>query len=237
MGKQVSCPKCNKTFNANSWRVKCRNCGTVWDTYEKKIPSCFPAGTLIETPHGVLDIAAVKEGDHVLAFDPRQAALRTRRILKVCKHEQSRIWEIGFTDGSRIRTTAIHSFRVAGTWKQARHVGECDDVCGLDASGQMATRQVASSSPTTNVEEVFNLIVEGEFSFVADGVVAHSFSYFKALRVLWWTVYGALRGWLHGTNREGAEHVLAQQCAQADCFVSASLRQNSRLQRFSYRCS
>jgi hypothetical protein len=60
----------------------------------------------------------------------------------------------------------------------------------------MTKREVVASSLTTEVEEVFNLIVEGEFSFVANGVVAHSFSYFRALRILWWTCCDKLRTWV-----------------------------------------
>ncbi len=157
---------------------------------------CFPAGTLIATPSGGIDIASMKVGDLVLAFDPRRSVLRSRRILDVRKHEKNTIWEMVFTDGNRLRTTASHSFCVSGTWKQARHIVASDCLNSIHASGRITTRQVASSFSTTEVEEVFNLIVDGDFSFVADGVMAHSFTHFRLLRMVGSTIYTTFQGWI-----------------------------------------
>ncbi len=173
-------------------------------TYER--PGCFPAGTRIETPRGVVDIASAKEGDIVLAFDRSRNMLRSRRIIKVCKYGKNTIWEIVFTDGKRIRTTASHSFCVGHIWRQARQIVATDYLCCLDASGRIATRQVAMSSSTTELEEVFNLIVDGDFSFVADGLVAHSFSYFRALRILGWSVYSMIQDWIRAARHIAATH-------------------------------
>lgn len=90
---------------------------------------CFPAGTMISTGAGVIDIAAAKEGDLVLTFDVTHSALSPQRIVKVYRHRRRRIWEITFTDGHQVRTTAIHSFHIAQDWKRAREIGAGDTLC------------------------------------------------------------------------------------------------------------
>lgn len=212
----ILCPACGKETKVNVPAkpsdgasvidTPCQECRRIVRGQRNKdgsyriylVPTCFPAGTLIETPDGLRDIASLNEGDVVFAFDLARNTLRARRILKACKFGKKQIWEIAFTDGSRLRTTPSHSLRVAQAWKQAGHLREGDLVCSFDPSGEMEHRQVAYSSPTNDVEEVFNLIVEGEFSFVADGVVAHSFSHFRAVRSLLWTIYVTFRRWRRG---------------------------------------
>ncbi len=158
---------------------------------EKKA-ACFPAGTIIETPSGVIDIESTKAGDLVLAYDPYKNELRHRSILKVCNYGKNLVWEIKFKDGSQLRTTASHALRVGKWWKKASCVDKGDLICCIDSSRQVVTKQVVYSSATTDIKEVFNLIVDGEFSFVASGVVAHSFSYLRLVRCLWWTIYSTL---------------------------------------------
>ncbi|MBI1830116.1 MAG: hypothetical protein HYR84_01540 [Planctomycetes bacterium] len=155
--------------------------------------ACFPAGTLIRTPSGAIDIAAAKAGDLVLAFDPVKHILRPQRILRVDRTRHAGIWEIDFDDGTKLRTTGHHSFLVGGKWQQADAVIKGDVLATVDAAGSVRPRRVLRCGPTATVEEVFNLVVEGDFTFVADGVVAHSFTHFRALRMFGWLVYAALR--------------------------------------------
>jgi len=168
-----------------------------------KTSTCFPAGTLIETPSGVLDIASLEEGDIVLGYDSRAKTLRGRSVLKVQKFGTNPLWELVFTDGSRMRTTDHHCFRVAGAWRKARHITHGDLVCCVDASSAgVVSRKVVSSGPTTEVEPVFNIIVDEDFSFIADGVIAHSFTHFRALRVLGWKIFGAFLRRSSGNHSE-----------------------------------
>lgn len=159
---------------------------------ENASAGCFPAGTLIATPNGAVDIALVKVGQSVLAVEAGRDLLRTRRILKVCRLSKRRLWEIRFDDGSRLLTTASHSLHVDRTWKQVRDIDTGDCVLALSDNGQLVTRQVSHSSATPSSEEVFNLIVEDRCTVVAAGIVAHSFSRCRLLRCLLWTLYVAV---------------------------------------------
>ncbi len=152
---------------------------------------------MILTAIGAVDIASLKEGDSILTFDIRRAALNPERILKVSEHRDCRIWEITFTDGHQVQTTAVHSFRLAQGWKMARDISGGDTVRCM-TKGETLLRKVSESRQTMKVGNVFNLIVEGQFSFVADDAVVHSFSYFRIPRMLAWAFYAKLRRHLLG---------------------------------------
>lgn len=156
--------------------------------------ACFPAGTTIRTPTGPRDIASARPSDVVFAFDPGRNVLRTRRILKVCKYDRQGLWKLDFADGTELRTTGHHSFRVLDTWKKAQDIVTGDTLCCINAAGNVETRRVIRSIPMPEAEVVYNLIVEGEFSFVADGVIAHSFTHLRRLRMFVWTIARAIAG-------------------------------------------
>lgn len=160
---------------------------------EAKSDGCFPQGTAIATPTGELEITLVHEGDTVLAFDQRHNQLRNREVISVRKYERNTIWEISFDDGSRVRTTDHHRFWVFGAWTKASDIVRGDFVGCIDDVSSVVTRRVESSSRTMDTEVVYNLVVDGDYSFVADRVIAHSFSRFRTIQVLVWRARVAVR--------------------------------------------
>jgi hypothetical protein len=152
---------------------------------------CFPAGALIGAPGGAVDIATVRRGDRVLGVHPVSGATTARRVLKVVRHAERSIWSLVFADGKRVRTTARHSVRTRSGWRTAGSIRRGDQVTMCDRHGDLQTGVVALSGPEGEVEDVYSLIVEGEFTFIADGVVVHSFTYLRTLRVWGWTVVAA----------------------------------------------
>ena len=147
---------------------------------------CFPAGTSIATPEGACDIALLSKGDLVLAVDIHTGQIRKRKILKIAVHGANRIWVLRFSDGSAIRTTAVHSFLVEGSWKKASQIRGGDTLAVSSPHG-LRDKTVVVSEATESVETVYNLIVDGDFNFIADGILAHSFTYLRALKVAIWS--------------------------------------------------
>jgi hypothetical protein len=154
--------------------------------------SCFPKGTLVATPYGLSDISTLKEGDHVIAFGRDNDALRVRRILRKMSHGRSRLWTIHFSDGTSLRTTSVHCFRVENQWVKAFNLSPGATVTCV-GDGKLGSKVVVRSEASQEFEPVFNLIVEGDFTFIADGVLAHSFSHFRGLRTLAWLLIEALK--------------------------------------------
>lgn len=172
---------------------------------------CFPAGTLITTAQGDLDIAAVREGDFVTALDSHRRVAKSRRVLRVLKHNHCRIWCIRFADGQVMRTTAIHCFLVGTSWVQARYLREGHLVSTVSSSGEVAFRRVLQSISTDEVEDVYNLVVEDNFTFLAEGAVAHSFTHFRSFRTSYWKIRLALAScWRALSERFSATRVMLQ---------------------------
>jgi len=153
---------------------------------------CFPRGTKIDTPKGKQDITNIKKGDYVLSLDTVKRETYPRKVLKIKSHANNNIWSIRFEDGSYIKTTSVHSFNIEGKWKKASNIKPGDMLSSFDSSKGAIERIVELSTTTDEVEEVYNLIVQGNYNFIADGAIAHSFTYFKTIRALGWALRSSI---------------------------------------------
>lgn len=166
--------------------------------------ACFPAGTRIDTPTGPRDISAMRQGDVVVTVDMNTGARGTERVLKVRTRANHPLWRLTFTDGHRVTSTAIHSFHVDGVWRKARVIAAGDHISVFDGVG-LTSRIVAESIAATDAADVYNLIVSGTFTFIADGAVVHCFTYFRGLRALGWRMVGFCRLAMHAMSQSAAQ--------------------------------
>ena len=148
---------------------------------------CFPAGTKVISTFGSKDISEITKGESVLSID-KGGAPRFCRVLEVVSHANNKIWNLAFTDGSILRTTAVHSFEVNGSRRTARRIEPGDSLTHVGEHNTIARKTVATSVESNDLEMVYNLIVDQDFNFVADGVLAFSFTYFPLLRATFWRV-------------------------------------------------
>lgn len=148
---------------------------------------CFPKGTEITTPFGPRDISGLQKGDFVIAMNRQSGEKQIRKILKKLTHRNRKIWRLEFSDGSSVSATAVHSFSINGKWKKATEIKSGDIIVSYGADGGFSQKTVTVSTETSESADVYNLIVEGDFNFVAGGVIAHSFTYFKTVRALAWS--------------------------------------------------
>jgi hypothetical protein len=153
---------------------------------------CFPAGTMISTPGGNVDIAAVRRGDLVYSVDPQGRVRTPRQVLRTVRRSDRRIWCLTLVGGRQVRTTATHSMRVGMKWVEARAVRPGDEVVVCDDHGRLGAGVVELSKAAGIVEDVYTLTVEGEFTFVADEFVVHCFTRFRRLRMFAWSVAAAV---------------------------------------------
>ena len=145
---------------------------------------CFPAGTLVRTPIGDVPIEALNSGDLIESIVVGSGEVSTRKILKKQIHGERRIWRIEFSNGDSINTTQIHSFFDGSKWKRAGEIVEGDSLVGSHSERRVVVR----SFMTERLEPVYNLIVEGDFTFFAAGAVVHCFSYFRQFRIAAWSL-------------------------------------------------
>ena len=152
--------------------------------------SCFPKGTMILTPRGTKEISQLNEGDYVISIGNDRRAY-TNKILKVKSYTNKPLWSIMFNDGTSIKTTSSHSFLVENKWIKSLNIKQ-DDSISCYENGNIIIKKVISSFEITATNDVYNLYVENNFNFIADGVMAHSFSYFRLTRMTLWSMYSIM---------------------------------------------
>ncbi len=149
---------------------------------------CFPAGTGIGTPIGNRHIHELKSGDHVFSFNTSSGIIETCKVLSIRSYNDNVIWVVHFEDGGELRTTATHSFLIEGSWEKAHNIKAGDFITCFDSNNRKTIRKVVDSVKSSEKEIVYNIIVEKNFNFIADGALAHSFTYFRVLRTALWSL-------------------------------------------------
>jgi hypothetical protein len=152
---------------------------------------CFPAGTRVDTPDGPRDISAMRAGELIVTVDERTGTQSVGRVLKVQTHMRRRLWRLTLEDGPDLLTTSVHAFLVDGQWRPARRLAAGDRLAFVDGT-RLTTRVVTASGEAGAAADVYNLIVAGPCTYVANGAVAHSFTRFRETRKLFWRIAAAL---------------------------------------------
>ena len=146
------------------------------DHQDDKGGGCFPASALIKTITGEVPLGHV-EGGHIILSWSGNGRLVPRRVTRKIAYGRKPIAHVAFEDGSWTNTTSSQSFLTSAGWKRVNQV-ELGDIF-IALSGP---RKVVNVSLTSNREKVFNLYSETEHNFIADGCIAHNFSYLRILR-------------------------------------------------------
>ncbi len=149
---------------------------------------CFTGSTNILTPTGRRRIDTIKKNDSVVSYDQRTKQLTSERVLGVLKHDQITIWEINLTNKRTIRTTKTHSFYINNSWLPTYKIKPGDKITTILSSDSIIEESVKSVKCINQQETVYNIIVEGYFSFFADGALAHSFTLLRDLRSCIWNL-------------------------------------------------
>jgi hypothetical protein len=160
--------------------------------------ACFPRGTPVWTPSGPAAIEALRVGDAVISCS-KKGILEARPICKIVRrHNRTNLSvELG-RERPPLRITPSHSLMVNDRWTAARHVVPGDRVKVLcHAQSDLRDAVVTRVSSYEDEGDVYNLIIEDMFVFVANGVIAHSFTYFRSVRQRYWQ----LLVWLRRTTR------------------------------------
>jgi predicted lipid-binding transport protein (Tim44 family)/uncharacterized membrane protein YgcG len=132
---------------------------------------CFPAGTQVSTPHGLIPIEKLKPGDAVLAVDA--CGNRIKTAVENVQMTRSALLVIE-TDQGVLRTTSEHPLLSGG--------GDFCQAGACQPGGQVMTWGGNGLQPATirrmttpdGEEDVYNLRVGSPHTFIADGFVVHN---------------------------------------------------------------
>ena len=127
---------------------------------------CMKAGTKITTPKGRTNIENLKEGDIVIS-----ASDVPRKVTKCFKHLATDTRLLEFANGTKLYTTDEHPIlTLKGKYIPAKE---------LEIGTQVQTRHgstVLIKSEEQEPYEVYNLTVENDNSFIANGIKVHNCS-------------------------------------------------------------
>lgn len=140
--------------------------------------SCFPSYTLIETPFGRTDIGSLRKGQTILSYNT-DGLLVPRAITRKRVRGVAQVFRVDFEDGNRLFTTAHHSFLTEKGWKKLADMRAGEKLVKADTT----TARIARFT-RLGPNPVFNIYTAGEHNFIADGIVAHNFTEFRALRTV-----------------------------------------------------
>ena len=120
-------------------------------------PSCFTAGTLVDTEDGLRPIETIHVGDRVFARDEASGAVGYRNVVRtIVTHDQA-VDEL-MIGGEAIRVTPRHRVWVVGHgWTAAEQLSDRTALQG--ESGETPT--VSRAASLARSETVYNLEVEG----------------------------------------------------------------------------
>lgn len=124
---------------------------------------CFAKGTLVRTPNGMFPIERLRVGDEVLTGDGRAA-----RVAKAHEATATELVRVLFSDGSTIHCTPWHRlFDLRHNLFRAEEIALGTVMRTHDGTIVTVTKisKVTSGTP----HEVFNLSLERDISFFANG--------------------------------------------------------------------
>lgn len=152
---------------------------------------CFIGQTKIRSSKGWTEIKNLAVGDEVLALNP-YGELTLKPIQKTKIHRNKRTFKLSTSDGA-VGVTGVHSLMVGqNLWKTVSELSQGDLVYRLNEIGQIRETLISNIEPLETTT-VYNLIVEDDFTFIADGFFAHSFTKFRELKSVYYRSVKRLR--------------------------------------------
>lgn len=135
-----------------------------------KLTPCFPGGTLIATPQGMVPIAALSAGDAVLSVD-NDGSVREASIRHTTQYDDIDILVV-VTSAGELRTTAPHPVWMGGQRFVPAGMLKAGDVVMMLDGGDVRPATVQALRAEAR-ERVFNLQVEQPYTYVASGFIVH----------------------------------------------------------------
>ena len=135
---------------------------------------CFVAGTKIKTIDGFKNIEDIQVEDMVLTHTNTY-----QKVLKVGHNENKQIWELKSEDSDNITlVTGNHPFYIYTNegnykWKEIQYVTKSDKLCKI-INNDIKHFAVISLTLTETYTTVYNIEVENDNSYTANGYIVHN---------------------------------------------------------------
>lgn len=142
---------------------------------------CLVEGTMISTPAGPLPIEQLQPGQQVFAYNEERRCITVREVTQVFRHKDRRYGRLTLVGGRGLLLTESHPIYLANraAYVAAGEVAAGDEALVWEDSPASAPRlsRVRVLQPLlagSELATVFDITVEGEHNYFADGVLVHN---------------------------------------------------------------
>ena len=141
---------------------------------------CFPAGTAIQTPNGRIPIEQLNIGDEVIGVNSDDNSIRTQQVTSLHTSIQRNLYDITLSSGRKISATQMHPFAVWDEEKthfsfvpmKALKIGMV--LVAATDNTTLGTDTIISITKRSESTVVYNLSVEPDKTYIAEGVLVHN---------------------------------------------------------------
>jgi len=169
----------NRTHTITTWQslneiIESKNAevfhSMTENVVEVIVDECFAGHTKILTPYGEVPIENIKEGDIVINFSEKTGEFKEDRVVKV--HENlttsstENMLNVQLNDGNNIEVTGNHKFLTTEGWERADRLSERSEI--VASSKDLGIQDITYIEKP---EKVYNLHIENDHNYVAEGVV------------------------------------------------------------------
>lgn len=138
---------------------------------------CLAPDTLIATPEGPKQISAIKVGDLVYSFNLITGVKEIKPVTEIfsrsISHYDNTYYSIETATGTVVNATWNHDFFVDGIWKNAKDLLVGDILTNENGQNEVITDITLL---VNNIDEVWDITVEGDHNFYANGLFVHNAS-------------------------------------------------------------
>lgn len=139
--------------------------------------ACFMPNAQVLTPGGPMPIASVLVGATVVGRAANGATIAAKVVASV-RHDRALFSRVSLEDGTALDTTKEHRVLTPLGFRQVSTLRVGDTLIRGDASHL----RVTALEHDRAISPAYNLVVWPSFTYIADGIVVHSFTFAPRLR-------------------------------------------------------
>jgi len=139
--------------------------------------ACFTADTMIDTPNGDKKISSMKRGDKIFSYDKGKKTVEYVKNSVV--YPPAKVWDFILSNGNKVSATEHHTMLTTKGWKKFGDliVGKSKLICP-----KTGKHLIIKHKTNPRRELVYNLHTTGSHNFIANGLVAHNFTFARRFR-------------------------------------------------------
>ena len=138
---------------------------------------CFTANTMIQTPDGEKEISRIKKGDKIISYEDGKKTVEF--VKSTITYPPSIVWDFELSNGTVVSSTEHHTMLTTDGWMKFGDIVVGTTKLVLINEKNSVTVLHKSNSRR---ELVYNLKTTGSHNFIANGLVAHNYTFARKFR-------------------------------------------------------